>query len=78
MEKLKNCYSINLDDETAQRLEHVAKIQQRKPRELLRLLVSPVILAEFIKSQLNEHPENQQAQTFAHFTPSTLDKLPKL
>lgn len=60
MEKLKNSYTVNLDDDTAARLEALAKAQQRKPRELLRLLLAPVIFAEFLKLQRQEHPENQQ------------------
>ena len=60
MAKLRNCYSVNLDDDTAARLEYIAKRQQRKPRELLRILLNPIVLEEFIKEQNKEHPENQQ------------------
>ena len=66
-EKLTNCYSINLDEESARMIEAIAREQQRKPRELLRLLLKPVIKAEWIKLQTQTHPENQQAPTVAQF-----------
>ncbi len=65
--KLNNCYSINLDDDTAALLEKVAEHHQRKPRELLRLLIVPSLLKEWAKIQQQEHPENQQAPTVAIF-----------
>lgn len=66
-EKLTNCYSINLDEESAAMIEAIAREQQRKPRELLRLLLKPVIRAEWIKLQTQTHQENQQAPTVAKF-----------
>ena len=65
MGKNRNPYTVNLDDETAQRLEYIANARDRKPRELLRLLLAPVILAEFVKQQQEEHPENKQAPEVA-------------
>ena len=68
MGKLKNQYTINFDDETAQAVEALARITQRKPAELLRLLVSPVIFKELEKAT------NQgNTTTPAHFTPSPFD-----
>lgn len=78
MEKLNNSYSINLDDDTADTLEALARELQRKPRELLRLLVAPIIRKEWERVNREKYPENQQAPQVAHFTPSTLDNLPKL
>ena len=66
-EKLANCYSVNLDEESAQMIEAIAREQQRKPRELLRLLLKPIIKAEWIKLQRQEHPENNNAPTVAQF-----------
>ena len=66
-EKLTNCYSVNLDEDSAQMIEAIAREQQRKPRELLRLLLKPIIKAEWIKLQTEQHPENQQAPTVAQF-----------
>ena len=78
MEKLNNSYSINLDDDTAKTLEALARELQRKPRELLRLLVAPIIRKEWERVNREKYPENQTAPTVAHWTPSTLDNLPKL
>ena len=78
MEKLKNSYSINLDDDTAETLEALARELQRKPRELLRLLVAPVIRKEWERVNREKYQENQTAPTVAHFTPSPFDQLPKL
>ena len=66
-EKLTNCYSVNLDEESAQMIEAIAREQQRKPRELLRLLLKPIIKAEWIKLQTEQHPENNNAPTVAQF-----------
>ena len=68
MEKLKNSYSINLDDETADTLEALARELQRKPRELLRLLIAPIIRQEWEKLNRERYPENKQAPQVAHFT----------
>lgn len=66
-EKLTNCYSINLDEESTQMIEAIAREQQRKPRELLRLLLKPIIKTEWIKLQTQTHPENNNAPTVAQF-----------
>ena len=66
-EKLKNCYSINLDDPTAQQLETLAEYYQRKPRELLRLLLAPALRNLWAEMQRQEHPENQTAPMVATF-----------
>lgn len=78
MEKLKNQFTINLDDETAETLEALARELQRKPRELLRLLVAPVIRKEWERVNAEKFPENKEPPKPAHFVPSWLDKLPKL
>ena len=66
-EKLTNCYSINLDDPTAQQLETLAEYYQRKPRELLRLIVGPALRNLWAEMQRQEHPENQTAPMVATF-----------
>ena len=71
-------YTINLDEETSEKLQALARVNQRKVAELLRLFINPIIDKEWLLIQNELHPENQQAQMVAHFTPSTLDKLPKL
>ena len=73
MGKLKNQFTINLDDDAAQALQYIARIQQRKPAELLRLLAEPIIYKELAKvCNLGGSCE------VAHFTPSLFDQLPKL
>lgn len=59
--KLKNQFTINLDDGTAQAVEKLAKYYNRKPAELLRLLLLPSISDQWAKVQTIEHPENQAA-----------------
>ena len=73
MGKLKNQFTINLDDDAAQALQYIARIQQRKPAELLRLLVIDPIYKELARI-------TNQGGSFApaHFVPSWLDNLPKL
>lgn len=66
-EKLKNQYCINLDDATAQQVEKIAEYYQRKPAELLRLLLAPVLRNEWATIQREQHPENQLAPTVARF-----------
>lgn len=72
MEKLNNSYSINLDDDTAETLEALARELQRKPRELLRLLVAPVIRKAWERYNRERYPENQEPPTPAHFVPGVL------
>ena len=64
--KLNNQFTINLDEETAELVNKLAKIYQRKPAELLRLLVVPQLSNEWAKIQAIEHPENRQPFNIAH------------
>lgn len=66
-EKLINCYSINLDDPTAQQLETLADYYQRKPRELLRLILAPALRDLWAEMQQETHPENKAAPVLATF-----------
>lgn len=68
MEKLKNQFTINLDDETARAVEALARITQRKPAELLRLLVIPQVFAK-----LSEAATIKTEIKPAHFNPSPFD-----
>lgn len=67
MAKYINQFTVNLTDEDAQRLNYLAKVKQRKPAELLRLILSPAILNEFIKQQREEQGNQEQEFTPAHF-----------
>lgn len=65
--KLNKQFTINTDKETAQQIELIAEYYQRKPAELLRLLLAPVLRNEWATIQRAEHPENQTAPTLARF-----------
>lgn len=65
--KLQNQYTINTDDETRAQIEKIAEHYQRKPAELLRLLLAPALRNEWAKIQQQEHPENNTAPTLARF-----------
>ena len=69
MGKLKNAYTINMDDDTAQTLEALARATQRKPAELLRLLCIPSIYKAWQDLQREQHPENNTAPEVATFKP---------
>lgn len=73
MAKLKNQFTVNLDDDTAEALQNLARLTQRKPAELLRLLVIDPIYNELAKIT---NLEGNFAP--ARFVPSWLDNLPKL
>lgn len=65
--KLLHTYTINLDDDTSAMLEKIAQQLERKPRELLRLLLVPILCSEWAKLQRIEHPENKQPLQVAKF-----------
>ena len=60
MAKLKNQITINLNDEAAELVQILADYYQRKPAELVRLLLVPVLVDQFAKVQRQTHPENAQ------------------
>ena len=59
MEKLTNQFTINLDDQTAETLRALARETQRKPAELLRLLVVPVIRSRWLEWNKENHPQSE-------------------
>lgn len=65
--KLTNAITVNFNDETAQEIQTLAEHYNRKAAELLRILVLPVIINEYAKIMLLEHPENRQPMTQAIF-----------
>lgn len=65
--QLDNIYSIRLDDETSAQLEKLAKLYQRKPSELIRLLLVPTLIKEYAKLQFLDHKENQEPMQQAIF-----------
>ena len=65
--KLTKQFTINTDEETANQIERIAELYQRKPAELLRLLLGPALRNEWAKIQRQEHPENTEPLTVAIF-----------
>ncbi|MBR1984579.1 MAG: hypothetical protein IKA31_02460 [Clostridia bacterium] len=65
--KLNNQYTINVNDDIKELIEKIASYYQRKPADLLRLLLVPVIINEYAKIQKIAHPENSDAMTIAIF-----------
>ena len=66
--KLNNQYNINVDDDTSALIERITEHEQRKPAELLRLLLIPALRKKWVEIQTQEHPENQTTPTVAKFT----------
>lgn len=67
MEKLQNQFTINTDSATAEQIKRIAEYYQRKPAELLRLLLAPILRDEWANIQREQHPENQLPPTVAKF-----------
>ena len=65
--KLNQVYTINVDEETAQLIERIAELEQRKPRELLRLLLIPALRNKWVQIQTQEHQENTEPMQRAIF-----------
>ena len=65
--KLTKQFTINTDEETAEQIETIAEYYQRKPAELLRLLLVSALRNEWENIQRAEHPENRAAPTVARF-----------
>ena len=56
--KNNNAITINVNDELKSEIDYIAEYYQRKPAELLRLLLTPVVVNEFAKIMLKKHPED--------------------
>ena len=67
MAKLINQFTINTDEETAAQIIKLSQYYQRKPAELLRLLLAPALRDLWAKMQQEQHPENQAAPIVATF-----------
>ena len=65
--KLTNTYTVNTDDGTAALIEAIAEHEQRKPRELLRLILIPALRQRWAEIQRQEHPENTEPMQQAIF-----------
>lgn len=67
MEKLKNGYTINVDDELKNMIEALAQYYQRRPRELLRLFLRKVIIDEYAEMQLTLNKNDDSGLQVAIF-----------
>lgn len=67
MEKNKNQFTINLNDALKRQIIILADAYQRKPADLLRLLVTPAIINAYADLQRLEHPTNAQPMQPAIF-----------
>ena len=65
--KLIKQFCINVDDATAAQVLTLAEYYQRKPAELLRLLLAPALRDLWAKMQQATHPENADPFTVAKF-----------
>lgn len=65
--KNNNAITINVNDDIKKEIEMLASYYQRKPAELLRLLLVPTLRNEWAKIQRLEHPENAEPLTVARF-----------
>ena len=65
--QLDQSYTINVDSATSQMIEKIAQHEQRKPRELLRLLLVPTLRQRWAEIQRQEHPENTEPMQQAIF-----------
>ena len=67
VKKLNNQYNINVDDDTSALIERIAEHEQRKPAELLRLLLIPALRKKWVEIQTQEHQENNEPMSTAIF-----------
>ena len=58
MSKLSNSYTINFDEDYSKLIEELAQAYQRKPRELLRLLLVPIIHDKYAELEQMKQGEN--------------------
>lgn len=65
--KLNNQYTINVDDDIKELIEKIASYYNRKPCELLRMLVIPQLHNEYAKMMRISHTENTEPLKQATF-----------
>ena len=65
--KLNNQYTINFDDDVSDLIKKLSQAYQRKPAELLRMLLKPVLINEYAKIQAIQHAENKKPWQAAIF-----------
>lgn len=65
--KLNNQYTINVNDDINELIEKIASYYNRKPCELLRMLVIPQLHNEYAKMMRLAHTENTEPLKQATF-----------
>ena len=65
--KLNNQYTINVNDDIKELIEKIASYYNRKPCELLRMLVIPQLHNEYAKMMRISHTENTEPLKQATF-----------
>lgn len=65
--KLNNQYTINVNDDIKELIEKIALYYDRKPCELLRMLVIPQLHNEYAKMMRLAHTENTEPLKQATF-----------
>ena len=65
--KNNNAITINVNDDIKKDIDFIAAHYQRKPAELLRLLLEPVILNEFAQIMTQTHADNKNVMQRATF-----------
>lgn len=65
--KLNKQITINFDEATYKQIDIIAQHYQRKPAELLRLLLIPILINQYVTIQRATHLENTQPLTQAIF-----------
>lgn len=68
--KNKNAITINVNDDYKKLIDLLASYHQRKTAEYLRLILQPLLINEYAKIQLAEHPTNAQPMQQAIFKKS--------
>ena len=65
--KNNNAITININDDLKKEIEIIAAHHQRKIADMIRVLLTPVIINEYAKIQKKAHPENNTVMTEAIF-----------
>lgn len=65
--KLDKNYCIRVDKETSNQIEKLAQYYQRKPADLLRLVLAPALCDLWAKMEQEQHQENKERPTLARF-----------
>ena len=62
-----NKYTINLNDDYKRLISLLSDYYQRKPADLLRVLIIPALHNAYAQMQRDQHDDNRQPLTQAHY-----------